>query len=210
MGSQKILLLCGAFAGPLFVVTFLILGAKRAGYRPLRQAVSTLAMGPLGWTQQANFIVTAALMLAGAYGLHMALEPLAGSFWGPLLVGLCAIGLMGAGVFVTDLTGLPSSAPKSSRRSRAAVLHDLFSLAAFFALFIACFVFSHLFQTIGAFGWSIYSAASGVLLGVGFVLFARGFSGGGALTPIAGLLQRLTIAIGWLWASMVAWHLLWA
>jgi len=208
LAEVRLLLLCGAIAGPLFIVIFLILGASRPGYDARRQPVSALAMGPLGWTQRMNFIVTAVLMLSGAVGLHLALTPRAGSTWGPVLVGVYAAGLIGAGVFVTDLTGLSAVAPAQAQRSRPAVLHDLFSLIAFSALFIACFVFSYLFVAMRSVGWSIYSAVSGLLLGVGFVLFARGFSGAGPLAPIAGLLQRLTIAIGWMWVSVVAAHLL--
>ena len=78
----------------------------------------------------------------------------------------------------------------------------------FIPLIVACFVFSHLFAVSGAIGWSVYSAVSGILFGIGFVIFARGFSGSGKLAGIAGLLQRLTIAIGWIWLALVALHLL--
>jgi hypothetical protein len=208
MTELGLLLLAGAVGGPLFVITFLLLGAWRAGYDPLRQPVSALAMGPLGWTQQANFIVTAAFMLAGAVGIHLALAPGPGCTWGPILIGVFAVGLFGAGVFVTDLTGLPGERPAPSQRSRPAVLHDLFSLIAFLALFMACFVLSAAFAKMNESGWAIYSLVSGISIGVGFVLFARAFSRPGPLAPIAGLLQRLTIAIGWIWASAVAAHLL--
>ena len=42
------LLVCGAIAGPLFVVAFLIEGATRADYNPLRHPVSSLALGDDG------------------------------------------------------------------------------------------------------------------------------------------------------------------
>ena len=61
----KTLLACGAIAGPLFVFAFLIEGATRADYDPLRQPVSSLALGDQGWTQSANFLVTGLLMLTG-------------------------------------------------------------------------------------------------------------------------------------------------
>jgi hypothetical membrane protein len=65
---QQLLLSCGAIAGPFFIVVFLIEGALQNGYDPLREAVSALATGPRGWVQQANFIVTGALMFAYAFG----------------------------------------------------------------------------------------------------------------------------------------------
>jgi hypothetical protein len=52
------LLCCGLAAGPVFVTTFLTDGATRNGYRPSRHPVSSLALGPRGWVQAANFAVT--------------------------------------------------------------------------------------------------------------------------------------------------------
>src|ERR1700735_253087 len=66
------MLSCGVAAGPLFVTAFLIQGATREGYRPSRHPVSSLALGPRGWVQAANFAVTGTLVLAGAAGLWRA------------------------------------------------------------------------------------------------------------------------------------------
>jgi hypothetical protein len=52
------LLSCGVAAGPVFVTAFVIQGAIREGYRPSRHPVSSLALGPGGWVQTANFAVT--------------------------------------------------------------------------------------------------------------------------------------------------------
>lgn len=207
MELDRFLLWCGVIGGPLFIVVFLVEGALRPGYNAMRAPVSALALGERGWVQRANFMVTGLLMLACALGLPSALQPYGGSFWGPLLIGSYAIGLIGAGVFVTDVTG-DREEPAPTKRDAPAVLHDLFSLVVFLSLFAACFVFARLFAASGAFGWAAYSVVSGILFGVGFVLFARGFAGAGNLAPIGGLLQRLTIAIGWFWISLVAAHLL--
>jgi hypothetical protein len=89
----RALLACGAIAGPLFTVAWILEGATRANYHPLRHPVSSLELGDLGWTQQANFIVAGGLTLAFAVGLWRALRPLGGSTWGPLLVGAHGIGV---------------------------------------------------------------------------------------------------------------------
>ena len=70
----KALLTCGAIAGPLFVVIFLVEGATRTGYNPLRHPVSSLALGNFGWMQTANFIVAGLLMVAFALGLWLTLR----------------------------------------------------------------------------------------------------------------------------------------
>jgi hypothetical protein len=82
--GQKALLLCGAIGGPLFVLAFLIEGATRADYNPLRHPVSSLSIGDLGFMQIGNFILTGLLMIAFAVGLRRALRPPSGSVWGPL------------------------------------------------------------------------------------------------------------------------------
>src|SRR5690348_10220782 len=91
------LLACGALAGPLFVLTFLVAGATRAHYDPLRHPVSSLELGGQGWVQHANFVVAGLLTLALAAGLRRALRTPAA-----VLVGLWALGLIGAGIFTTD------------------------------------------------------------------------------------------------------------
>src|SRR5262245_29812033 len=106
--KTRTLLVCGVIAGPLFIIVFLLEGPTRANYNPLRHPISSLALGEQGWVQTANFIVTGLLMLAYAVGLRRALQPRGGSWWGPVLVGVIAIGLIGAGFFPTDpVSGYP-------------------------------------------------------------------------------------------------------
>lgn len=208
MAIQTNLLTCGAAAGPLFIIVFFIEGAFRPGYSAMRQAVSALSVGARGWIQQANFVVVGSLFLAYAFGLRLALQPYGASFWEAFLVATYAVGLIGAGAFVTDMVGPPRDPAARSTRTWAGIAHDIFSLLAFASLAINSFVFAHLFATSGSSAWSLYCVVSGVCLVVGFVLFARGFASASRLKSIAGLLQRLTIAIGWLWASLLAMHLL--
>jgi len=88
------LLYCGLAAGPVFVTTFRAEGATRDGYRPSRHRVSSLALGPRGQVQAANFAVTGTLVLAGAAGLGHAADP--------ALSGRAGRALIGAALFATD------------------------------------------------------------------------------------------------------------
>src|SRR3569832_596159 len=108
------LLWCGVVVGPLFIIVFLIEGMLRKGYQPLRQPVSALAMGPRGWVQRANFFVAGSLAFAYALGLFFVSQGTAS-----LIVGLMAIGVIGAGVFVTDITGL-----EVKPRTKTGIVHD--------------------------------------------------------------------------------------
>ena len=208
--KTKTLLACGAIGGPLFVAAFLVGGATRADYDPLRHPVSSLALGDSGWTQTANFIVVGLLMLAFAVGLRRALRSLGGAIWGPLLVGIWAIGLLGAGVFVTDpVSGYPpGTSDRMSGYSWHGALHDIFSLAAFVALAVACFVFGRWFSARGERGSAIYSAVTGIVFAVAFVLSSAGFGQAEGLVDLAGLFQRVAVAVGFGWLALLAVHLL--
>lgn len=160
--TTKTLLVCGAIAGRLFVTLFLVEGAVRPEYNPLRHPVSSLALGDLGWVQTVNFLVAGLLMLAFAVGLRRALRPLEGSTWGSLLVGASAIGLLGAGVFVADpIDGYPPGAlDRSLHSSLHGVLHDPFSALVFLGPPAAGLVFGRWFAARGERSWAISSAAS--------------------------------------------------
>jgi Protein of unknown function (DUF998) len=186
--TTRVLLACGAVAGPLFTAAWILEGATRAHYNPLRHPVSSLELGDLGWTQQANFVVAGGLTLAFAVGLWRALRPLGGSTWGPLLVGAHGIGLLGAGIFVTDpVSGYPPGTPDhlAAYGSAHAALHDLFSVGTFVGLPIACLVLARR-----------------------FALTSMAFNQVEGLVEFGGLLQRTTITLGWTWLTLLAIHLL--
>jgi Protein of unknown function (DUF998) len=209
--TTKTLLVCGATAGPLFTLAWILEGATRANYHPLRHPVSSLELGDFGWTQRANFLVAGGLTLAFAVGLRRALRPLGGSTWGPLLVGAHAIGLLGAGIFVTDpVSGYPPGTPNhlEAYGSTHAALHDLFSVGTFIGLPIACLVMARRFAGWGLRGWAIYSAVTGVVFLVGFVLTSMAFNQAETLVEFGGLLQRATVTVGWGWLTLLAVHLL--
>jgi hypothetical protein len=209
--TTKTLLACGAIAGPLFTLAWAVEGATRANYHPLRHPVSSLELGDYGWTQRANFIVAGGLTLASAVGLRRALRPLGGATWGPVLVGAHAIGLLGAGLFVTDpVSGYPPGTPDHlpTYGSVHAALHDLFSVGTFVGLPIACLVFARRFAGWGQHGWAIYSAATGVVFTVGFLLTSMAFNQAEGLVAFGGLFQRSTVTVGWGWLTLLAVHLL--
>ena len=52
---------CGIVAGPLFVIGFTAIGARRPRYDWQRHAVSSLAAGDRGWYQRADFVLAGVL-----------------------------------------------------------------------------------------------------------------------------------------------------
>ena len=204
--KTKMLLTCGVIAGPLFVITFLMEGATRANYNPLRHPVSSLALGDFGWMQFANFVITGLLLLSFAIGLRRTLRP---AFWRPLLVGLVGISLIGAGIFLTDpINGYPPGTPLIlTEYSEHGRLHDLFGIVTFLGLPITCFVFSFGFVRGRKYGWAAYSVVSGSAMFVFFVLAGMGFSQVPGYSDFAGVFQRLSIISGFGWLSLLTIHL---
>jgi len=204
---STILLLAGVLAGPLFVVTFLLEGAFRDGYDPMRHPVSSLSLGPSGWVQIANFLIAGVLSLALAVGLRRSLRPGPGAAAGPALIAVWGVGLLGAGAFVTDpVSGYPDGTPPMpGTPTLHGVLHDLaFSLPGFAGFAAAMLVFAYAFARRHAPGWAIYSGLSGAAFLVLFFLTSAGFSQDPRWVSVAGLLQRLTVGIGWLWLTALA------
>lgn len=212
--SVTALLVCGVIAGPLFVAAFLVQGAIRPDYNPLRNSISTLELGSeFGWIQSLNFIVAGLLMLAFAVGVRRALQPQKGSTWGPLLIGLWAVGLIAAGIFATDPDiGYPPGTPYPIQASMHGILHNLSAGLGFPALVVACLVFACRFAARHERGWAFYSAVSGVVLLVSVVLasyaFPRAFPRTEGLGEFGGLFQRIAVVCGWGWLTALAVYLL--
>src|SRR4051794_27066432 len=89
------LLTAGIVAGPLYVGVSLVEVATRDGFDPTRHAWSMLANGPYGWVHSANLIISGALVVAAAAGLHRVVP----SRWAAAMLALYGLGLAGAGCF---------------------------------------------------------------------------------------------------------------
>lgn len=131
-GWTRRLLRCGVAAGPVFVTVFLLEGAARDGYRPLRHPASSLALGPRGWVQAANFTVAGTLFLAGAAGLARAGDRAASSRVAPALIGAAGAGFIGAAVFIIDsVSGYPLGTPDAlTQPSATGTAHNLAAVPA--------------------------------------------------------------------------------
>jgi len=206
----KMFLMSGALAGPLFTLVWILESLTRANYNPLRHPVSSLELGSLGWMQSANFIVAALLSLMFAIGLRLVLRRERGSFWGPLLVAIWGVGLLGAGIFVTDpVSGYPPGTPAVILNPTTyGALHDQISVLGFLALTVACFVFASHFAARSERRWTIYSILTGILFPIGIFLASAAFAQTESLVVFGGLIQRVIVTLGWTWLTLLAIHLL--
>src|SRR5829696_5839301 len=99
--ATRALLACGVAAGPLYVVVGAIEAFAREGFDPTRHDLSLLANGKWGWIHVALLVTSGLLTVLGAVGMRRALGGRGGT-WGPLLLGVYGVGLIGAGLFVAD------------------------------------------------------------------------------------------------------------
>ncbi|GAC1378100.1 MAG: hypothetical protein NVSMB33_01430 [Ktedonobacteraceae bacterium] len=174
LSLTRILLLCGAIAGPLFIFTVLIQDYTRIGFDPRLDPLSLLSLGGWGWVQIVNFVLAGVLNLLYAGGLWRRLHPGRPGTWGPILIGAYGLGLIAVGVFRTDPSnGFPPGAIASTGPSWHGVIHALGGLFVFVMLSAALGVFVRLFLAWKERWWAFYCLASAVLI---LLIFFTGFS----------------------------------
>lgn len=200
----RILLLCGAVAGPLFIFILLIQDYTRPDYDPRTMLLSLLALGEWGWVQILNFVLAGVLNLLYAVGLWKKLHPGPAGTGGPILIGAYGLCLVLVGVFTTDpINGFPPGAVAPTGPSGHGAIHALGALFTFMTLTAALAVLGRFFLARTERGWASYCFATAIVL---LVLFFGGFTS----AVYTARTLRLAILFGWLAASLIAIKLLYA
>ncbi|HTW11041.1 MAG TPA: DUF998 domain-containing protein [Acidimicrobiales bacterium] len=208
-------LTCGVIAGPLFAGAFTAIGATRDGYDWQRFPVSSLAIGHRGWLQRANFVVAGALYACAARGLARCPERRVGPRAVPVLVAGVGIGLVGSGVFVTDpVGGFPPRTPDENGShdpdttgtapTREGLLHNLCAVPIFVGIPIAGLASAATAVRSGDYRWACYSAGSSLMMVASFFIFGRAFGGASGLAGKGGIFQRISIASGFGWLTVLS------
>src|SRR5579859_674605 len=198
----RLLLLCGAIAGPLFIFVLLVQDYTRPGFDPRLDLLSLLSLGDWGWVQIVNFILVGLLNLLYAVGLWRRLHPGRGGTWGPILIGAYGLGLILVGIFRTDpANGFPPGVPTATQPSWHGAIHALGALFVFIMLSAALLVFVQLFLAWKERWWAVYCLTSAVLF---LLIFFTGFTNAAFMARTL----RLAVLIGWMAASLVAIKLL--
>ncbi|HEY0831813.1 MAG TPA: DUF998 domain-containing protein [Candidatus Dormibacteraeota bacterium] len=201
---KRLALWAGVVGPPLFVATFLIEGATRRGYDPVRLQVSYLSLGDQGWIQIANFCVCGVLAIFFAWGLHHALQPGRGSVLGPALIAAYGLGLIVSGVFVTDAAlGYPPGTPGGEARITTfhGVLHVLPGVPLTFGSpILASLIFAWRFwRDHSTRTWAIYSLSTPLVVLVAQIVVPQ---------SSMGLSQRIAIIVLEAWLAAIAAHFL--
>lgn len=195
----KVLLTSGMVAGPLYVILGLIQIAIRPGFDITRHSLSLLSNGDLGWIQILNFLVTGALLIAGAAGMKRVLQSGVGRQWAPLMLSLYGLGLIGGGIFSADpALGFPPGTPlENNPISWHGILHFLVGTIGFIGFLATCFIFARRFRFLHQLGWAWYSLITGILFLVAFVGIASGSKG-----PVS-VFFAIAVVLGFTWISVV-------
>lgn len=206
----RALLFCGVVAGPLYVIVGVIETFTRPGYDPTRHDLSLMSNGDWGWVHSSLLVLTGLLTLAGAVGMRRVMRGSRGGTWGPLLVGLYGLGLIGAGFFIADPAhGFPPGTPADANAvSWHGLLHLICGAIGFLGLIAACFVFARRFSAQGLRGWATYSVATGVIFFAAFAGIATGSNSVGAIAVAVILAFDAAVVIGWTWISIMSAKLL--
>ena len=207
----KLLIACGAIGPLLFVLVVLVEDATRPSYDAWRQAASALSLSDQGWMQITNFIVSGLLILGFAVGVRQTFQKGRSATWGPILLAVVGVGLIIAGLFVTDPAfGYPPGTPDGP--TLHPTLHGnihffIGGLAFFSGLPASCFVFARRFAGNPQWkGWAASSVAVGVLMLAFFVAYA--IVAASVPGSPGGLLERTSSVIGMLWMALFAFRLL--
>lgn len=193
-----LLLAIGIAAGPFYLLVGAVQVLTRDGFDIRRHALSLLSNGDYGWIQIANFLMTGAMVIAGAIGCRLAIRSKPGGLWGPILLSVYGIGLIGAGLFPADPgRGFPPGVEAADGLSRSGLLHFVFGGIGFYALIAACFVMTRRFFKLGRSGFAIYS----ILTGAGFFAAFAAIASGATSEAV---MITFYIAVAWIWI----WHTL--
>jgi hypothetical protein len=197
----RALLACGAVAGPLYLVVGLVEAFTRPGFDIKRHDLSLLSNGDLGWIHITNLVLSGLLVIAGAVGMRRALRSGPGRTWGPPLVGVYGLGLIGAGFFVADpALGFPPGTPANANSvSWHGLMHFVCAAIGFLCLIAACFVFARRFAALRQRGWAAYSVATGAVFFAGFFGVA---AGSGNSWTILGF--WIAVVLAWAWITVMA------
>ncbi len=206
----RALLACGAIAGPLYIIMAMIQIFVRPGFDPTRHDLSLMSNGDLGWIQIANFVVTGLLTIAGAIGMRRALRGNLGGRWGPVLIGIYGLGLIGAGIFVADpMNGFPPGTPAGPGViSWHGILHLVSGAIGFLGLIAACFVFARRFAALRQRGWTAYSVATGVIFFAAFFGIATGSQQGGTTLVLVTVAFTIAVVLAWAWLTALTSRLM--
>lgn len=217
--QQLALRLClwAGIVGPIFFLLVVLLdGWLTPGYSAMTEVISFLELGPAGWIQSLNFVLTGLLFILFAAGFFQWMRPRSSAWWlyaTTVLIALSGVGMIMAGTILPE-------APGTTQVTVRYILHTVAFSAVFLPLGLAClFVGGKFIRTPG---WRIHGLYS--LLASLFPIFAAlgnlysSFVVDNASSALVsattsqpangGLVNRIIVALAFAWYVILASRLL--
>lgn len=204
----------GVWAGlvgpPVFAVVVLAQDAFRADFDPMRRFISELAIGPLGWIQDANFLLLGGLVVT--FALTTAAEF---SRERPARIGARLLMVIGAGIFASGFLVADPYATAPDELSWHGLMHNLVGGLVVFSLMpVSCYLFLRAFSANNRWAGLRVWTSIAVLVTASFWLilvpgpfipvFVVVFRDWLAIDNWIGLLNRLVVAVWLLWLLVFA------
>ncbi|MGS2640720.1 DUF998 domain-containing protein [Streptosporangium sp. LJ11] len=199
MDARRSSLWSGIAGTSLFTLIWLVEGAIRPGYDPMRSWISELALSGRGWIQIAGFLIGGVLITVFGRGLRAVFADGPAATWGPRVVTTAGVALFAAGLFVID-PGTYRPPGTVAGTTWHGILHDIAGPVMVLSVAAAAVIYSRRFAR-----W--YGLATGGLV-VALWLVAgmlNGLDHAGVWSPApAGLFQRLSVLTGFAYLAYLA------
>ncbi len=197
-GWSRFSVLCGMLAPVVFVSVFAAEGWLRPGYLPAGMFVSELSLGPRGWIQIVNFLITGSLIVVFARSSVACKVSRAGA----VLLALLGGSLFASGPFVTDSSAL------FNQVSVHGVIHGLLGAVVFSLAPAICFVcFGHFRRVPGERRFAFWTLLAALLLIAGIVVLKASQFPESPLYAWKGLIQRVVLLTFMAWLFSFALRL---
>ena len=202
VATTRSLLAYGVVVGPFYLAVGLAQAFVREGFDLGRHPLSLLANGPGGWIQTMNFVLSGALVIAGAVGIARAIRPHStGVSW---FLGAFGASMVVAAVFRADpMDGFPVGTPLGPPTALSArgTGHFVAGALGFVALAISALVAARVL-------WSAAPPLARFSLFAGLAVLV-GFFGGPALGgrggPVLGI--WFAVIVGFAWLTIISYSL---
>ncbi len=203
--GRDFLLRCAEAAGPIYIVVGVAEALLRDGFDIRRHALSLLANGKWGWIHSLMMVGSGLLTILGAIGIRRSLSKGRGVFWGPALIGLYGLGLVGAGFSTADpALGFPPGTPmKGNPISVHGLMHFVCGGIGFAGLIAGCLVFAWRFAPEHS-RWAAFSALTGLIFLAWFYGIATLSQKGDATRAAVNIGFSFAVALAWVWLSLLA------
>ena len=199
---RRVASLAGTVGPVLFFAVLLTEGAIRPGYRPLRDTISELSVGPRGWIQTANFLVFGILFMIFARGLKASLDDSGAARLGGTLLSMIGLGVLGCGLFQAE-PWPPSSMSQSGLLHLGSAMVVFALLPAATGVLVRAFLADVRWRSLRL-ATSLTSLVTLALLVAGIAFMSPPGQPPRIGNDYAGLIQRIDVAVFLAWQFAVA------